>query len=64
MSEPKGALACLVCAWRENCQKKYSMPASTSFRCPDFERDRTLKEDEADQTSGDKACKCGKAQPE
>ncbi len=36
-------IQCLVCAWRERCQKKYSVQPSPSFRCPDFERDRTIK---------------------
>lgn len=37
---------CAVCAWREFCTKKYSIKAEPgSFRCPDFVRDLTIKED-------------------
>jgi hypothetical protein len=43
MTEPTGAAMCLVCAWRENCKKKYAVQESPTRRCPDFERDLTIK---------------------
>lgn len=33
---------CVVCAYRENCQKKFS--AQGARNCPDFERDLSIKE--------------------
>ncbi|MBI5026906.1 MAG: hypothetical protein HZC12_09345 [Nitrospirae bacterium] len=34
---------CVVCAWRETCQKKFSV-SGKGLRCPDFTRDITLPE--------------------
>jgi len=34
--ESKTLSLCVVCAWRENCSKKFSMPADLSFNCPDY----------------------------
>ncbi len=33
---------CAVCAWRENCAKKFSI-ADGGARCSDFTRDLSLK---------------------
>lgn len=30
---------CVVCAWRETCQKKYSFSSSGGTKCPDYTRD-------------------------
>ena len=38
------AALCLVCAWRGDCKKKYSVAGGPS-RCPDFSRDLTIKEE-------------------
>lgn len=35
---------CAVCAWRENCKKKYRVAAGEAH-CPDFSRDLNLKAD-------------------
>ncbi len=35
---------CVVCAWRQTCNKKFSMDGATTTKCPDFTRDVTLKE--------------------
>ena len=35
---------CNICAWREFCQKKYSISSRNVFRCPDFTRDLALNE--------------------
>ncbi len=33
---------CILCAWRENCQKKFSL-SGRDMRCPDFAEDITIK---------------------
>ncbi|MBI4961937.1 MAG: hypothetical protein HY913_01535 [Desulfomonile tiedjei] len=33
---------CVVCAWRQTCNKKFSMDGATSTKCPEFTRDVTL----------------------
>jgi hypothetical protein len=35
--------SCAVCAWRENCSKRFSIPDNGS-RCPDFSRDVTIRD--------------------
>lgn len=35
--------ACAVCAWRENCAKKFCV-TDGGARCPDFSRDISIKE--------------------
>jgi hypothetical protein len=40
---------CVVCAWRENCQKKYSFSSSGGMKCPDYTRDLKLPK-EIDKT--------------
>jgi hypothetical protein len=37
---------CIVCAWRENCQKKFSV-SGKNIKCPDFARDLSIKDDKA-----------------
>jgi len=44
---------CVVCAWRENCNKKFCVPDGGSH-CPDFTRDISLKDAPA-QHNSDKA---------
>jgi hypothetical protein len=34
---------CAVCAWRENCSKRFCIPDNGS-RCPDFSRDVSIKD--------------------
>lgn len=34
---------CVVCAWRETCQKKYTL-SGRDLRCPDFVRDMLFQE--------------------
>ena len=34
---------CAVCAWRENCSKRFSIQDNGS-RCPDFSRDVSIKD--------------------
>jgi hypothetical protein len=36
---------CVVCAWRETCQKKYSFSSSGTTKCPDYTRDLNLPKD-------------------
>ena len=35
--------SCLVCAWRANCAKRFSMGDDTTLHCPDFSEDVTLR---------------------
>ncbi|GAB4536846.1 MAG: hypothetical protein Fur0020_05150 [Thermodesulfovibrionia bacterium] len=34
---------CSICAWRANCQKKFSI-SGKDMRCPDFTRDVSISE--------------------
>jgi hypothetical protein len=34
---------CVVCAWRENCNKKFCIPDGGA-RCPDYCRDVSIKD--------------------
>lgn len=40
--------SCAVCAWRENCNKRFCIPDGGS-RCPDYCRDVTIKDIEEDK---------------
>lgn len=42
MNEPPGKQHCVVCAWRENCAKKFRV-TDGGAHCPDFTRDVTIK---------------------
>lgn len=35
---------CILCAWRENCRKKFSL-SGKDIRCSDFVRDLSKKEE-------------------
>lgn len=35
---------CVICAWRQTCNKKFSMDGATTTKCPDFTRDITLSQ--------------------
>lgn len=39
---------CSICAWRGDCQKRFSVSTDSSgnVRCPDFTRDVSIKDDE------------------
>jgi hypothetical protein len=41
---------CSICAWRENCQKRFSVvtDASGSVRCQDYSRDLAIKDRDID----------------
>ena len=47
---------CVICAWREHCQKKFSLPVGAN--CPDFTRDLTIKE-KTEEVKGSDAGKRG-----
>lgn len=34
---------CIVCAWRANCAKRFSMGDDVTLHCPDFSEDVTLR---------------------
>ena len=40
---------CSICAWRETCQKKFSI-SGRDARCPDFAEDISLKKQEEQET--------------
>ena len=41
---------CSICAWRENCLKRFSIvtDASGCVRCPEYSRDLSIKERDVD----------------
>ncbi len=43
---PTSTSACFLCAWREHCQKRFSIATDFALRvnCPDYSRDVTIKE--------------------
>ena len=54
--------SCAVCAWRENCNKRFSV-CDGGARCPDFSRDISIKDTCPDnknttENSPDKLDKC------
>ncbi len=53
MSSSSGRQYCAICAWREHCAKKFCV-SDGGARCPDYCRDLTLKEPEADKDQGGK----------
>jgi hypothetical protein len=46
MSTTSDRQHCVVCAWRENCAKKFSV-TDGGARCPDFTRDVSVKQVES-----------------
>jgi len=44
---------CIVCAWRETCQKKFSL-SGRDIKCAEFVRDVSLKEDKPEPQDADK----------
>jgi len=38
-----GMSICAICAWRETCQKKFTV-SGKDIRCPEFVRDISIKE--------------------
>jgi hypothetical protein len=50
---------CVMCAWRQTCNKKFSMDGATTTRCSEYTRDVTLKvpdeEKEADKNRNENA---------
>ncbi len=45
---------CAVCAWRENCSKRFRVQ-DNGARCPDFSRDVSIKDiPEDDEATGQK----------
>jgi len=44
---------CILCAWREDCQKKFSV-SGKDIRCPDFVRDMSIKESRTSENKTEK----------
>jgi len=42
---------CSICAWRENCQKRFSVATDSAgnVHCPDFTRDLSIKNEDIDE---------------
>lgn len=42
---------CAICAWRANCQKRFSVVTDStgSVRCADYSRDLTIKDNDIDE---------------
>ena len=53
MSSSSGRQFCAICAWRENCAKKFSV-SDGGAHCPDFCRDISLKEPDEKKDEGEK----------
>ena len=47
--------SCAVCAWRENCNKRFSV-CDGGARCPDFSRDISIKDISEDPPDIQKTC--------
>ncbi len=50
-----GEFKCLVCAWRGDCQKKFSMSIPEANACVDFSRDVSLKKEEPEDEESEKS---------
>ncbi len=46
-----GRKYCAICAWRANCQKKFSVSsdATGQVHCPDYSRDLAIKDLDIDE---------------
>jgi hypothetical protein len=44
---------CAICAWRETCQKKFSV-SGKDLRCAEFVRDVTIQEPKEGETEEEK----------
>ena len=44
---------CAICAWRENCQKRFSVSTDAlgNVHCPDYTRDLKIKDHEIDEAA-------------
>jgi len=42
---------CVLCAWRESCQKKFSI-SGKDMRCADFVRDLSIKGEQKEEDRG------------
>jgi hypothetical protein len=42
---------CAICAWKVNCQKRFSVVTDStgSVRCPDYSRDMSIKDSDIDE---------------
>lgn len=51
MSTGSDKRICVICAWRENCSKRYRVKANALFdvNCPDYTRDIKLKDKDVDK---------------
>jgi hypothetical protein len=42
---------CAICAWRGNCQKRFSVSTDSQgfVHCPDYSRDMSIKDNQIDE---------------
>lgn len=52
MDDKRGRQSCAVCAWRENCAKKFCV-RDGGAHCPDFTRDISIKDVAEDEEKGE-----------
>lgn len=45
--------SCVICAWRENCNKRFCV-SDSGARCPDFSRDIRIKQSEEEKEDQEK----------
>jgi hypothetical protein len=50
-----GYTLCVMCAWRQTGNKKFSMSGATTIRCPEYTMDVSLKQADREQESNTKA---------
>ncbi len=44
--------SCVICAWRESCQKKFNLTES-QINCPDFSEDIKIKKKKEENNEGE-----------
>jgi hypothetical protein len=49
--KPMDKKTCSICAWRENCVKRFSVKSDSvgNVHCPDYSRDLTIKDKDLDR---------------
>ncbi len=46
-------MICSICAWRENCQKKFSV-SGKDIRCADFVKDMSIHDNNSGENEADR----------
>jgi cytidylate kinase len=66
MSTGSDKRICVICAWRENCMKRYRVKTNALFdvNCPDYTRDIKLRDKDVDQLVEDQVARWQKEKKE